>query len=276
MGPGRASGRALPFSPVMTRRLVCALAALALAASGCAAAGGVPETSDTPRRDLAVRPTPLPGQPGGRPASTTGPAGRKSGPPGSTSTNGSADAGAGNGTSSGNGDGSTPVISGAPAAPFHVIAALSDPRHDVGLEGPSDADLRTVTLADNGSSLRVMIVLDAALPQPTASDETFGIGIDLYHRGSGRESDYQLFADGEPEGWFAYLDTPRGFVQYPGTFGLGGNRIVFTVPWSAVGRPSEGRFSAFVDWTRRSSGITGNKASNDYAPTVGTKVYSRA
>jgi len=259
----------------MTRRLVGALAALTLAASGCAAAGGVPKTSDTPRRDLAERPTPLPSQDSGRSASTP-PAGHKSEQPGATSGDGARDGSAAEGDGASSGNEAAPVTSGAAAGPFHVIATLSDPRHDVGLEGPPNADLRSVTLADNGSTLRVTITVDAALPGKAADGETFGIGVDLYHRGSGRESDYQLFADGEPDGWFAYLDTPRGFVQYPGTFGLGGNRIVFTVPWSSVGHPSEGRFSAFVDWTRRSSGITGNKASNDYAPTVGTKAYSRA
>ena len=258
----------------MTRRFLCALAALALAASGCAAAGGVPETSDTPRRDLAVRPTPLPSQHGAGSASQATPRGRKSAKPGPTSTDGSVDGEDSDGTSAG--DGGTSGAQGAPAGPFHVFATLSDPRHDIGLEGPSNADLRSVILADNGASLRVTVVLDAALPRRAADGETFGIGVDLYHRGTGRESDYQLFADGEPDGWFAYLDTPRGFVKYPGTFGLGGNRLVFTVPWSSVGNPSEGRFSGFVDWTRRSNGITGNKASNDYAPTVATKVYSRA
>jgi hypothetical protein len=258
----------------MTRRIACALAALALAASGCAAAGGLPETSDTPRRDLAVRPTPLPSQHAGRSTPQTTRPGHKSAQPGSTSTNGSVSGDNSDGTSAEDGGGS--VASGAPAAPFHVIATLSDAARDAGLDAPPDADLRSVSLADNGASLRVTVVLNAVLPRRTADGETFGIGVDLYHRGSGRESDYQLFADGEPDGWFAYLDTPRGFVRYPGTFGLGGNRLVFTVPWSSVGNPSEGRFSGFVDWTRRSNGITGNKASNDYAPTVGTKVYSRA
>ena len=257
----------------MTRRLLGALAIIALAASGCAAAGGVPETSDTPRRDLAVRPTPLPGQPAGR-STSQAPRGHKSAKPGSTS-RGNSDTGANGSGASTEGD-NTSAAGDAAAGPFHAIASLSDPSHDAGLDAPQDADLRSVTLADNGVSLRVTVVLNAALPRQTATGETFGIGVDLYHRGSGRESDYQLFADGEPDGWFAYLDTPRGFVQYPGTFGLGGNRIVFTVPWSSVGNPNDGRFSGFVDWTRRSNGITGNKASNDYAPAVATKVYSRA
>ncbi|MDQ1694778.1 MAG: hypothetical protein QOJ03_131 [Frankiaceae bacterium] len=155
------------------------------------------------------------------------------------------------------------------------MATMSDPRQDAGLDAPAYADLRAVTLADNGESLRVTLTLNGALPTRAADGETLGIGVDLYRPGSGRESDYQLFADGEADGWYAYLDTPRGFVRYPGTFGMGGGRIVFTVPWSSVGQPRAGRFSAFVDWSRRSNALTGNKASNDYAPAVGTKTYSR-
>jgi hypothetical protein len=143
------------------------------------------------------------------------------------------------------------------------------------LKAPSYADLRLVSLQDNGDQLRVEIVLNGRLPAQAASNETLGIGLDLYRPGTRRESDYQLFADGEPDGWFAYLDTPKGFVRYPGAFGLGGNRIVFTVPWSAVGSPTRGRYSAFVDWSQRSSGLTGNEASNDYTPAVGTASYAR-
>jgi hypothetical protein len=44
---------------------------------------------------------------------------------------------------------------------------------------------------------------------------------------------------------------------------------------SSVGSPTAGRFSAFIDWTRTASGLTGNKASNDYAPTLGTRPYAR-
>ena len=113
------------------------------------------------------------------------------------------------------------------------------------------------------------------LPLRAAAGETIGIGVDLYRSSSGRESDYQLFADGEPDGWFAYLETPRGFVRYPGAFALGGQRLVFTVPWRAVGSVTAGRFSAFADWSQRTSAVTGNDASNDSAPALGTSAYSR-
>jgi hypothetical protein len=252
----------------MMTRLLGLVAALALA-SGCAAVGGTPSTSETPRRDLAVRPSPLPagsGVPASASASPT--AGRSAKPgPGPTAA-GSAPASTGPGSAP-SGGGATPT------APFTTFLTMPDGANDAGLGSPAYADLRMVTLADNGTSLRVTVEMDGALPAATATGESMGIGVDLYRAATKRESDYQLFADGESDGWFAYLDTPRGFVRYPGTFALGGRTLVFTVPWSSVGNPQSGRTSAFADWTQRSSAPTGNPSSNDYVPTLGTTNYSR-
>ena len=162
-----------------------------------------------------------------------------------------------------------------PEAPYTTFLTMPDTAGDAGLGVPAYADLRSVTLADNGTSLRVTVEMNGALPTKTATGESMGIGVDLYRAAAKRESDYQLFADGESDGWFAYLDTPKGFVRYPGTFALGGQTLVFTVPWSSVGNPQTGRTSAFADWTQRSSAATGNPSSNDYVPTLGTTSYSR-
>jgi hypothetical protein len=258
------------------RSLPVLLVATALA-TGCAASGGVSETSDTPRRDLAELPTSLAPTPAGTDTGTGSnlPASRSAGsddgaPSGSTEPSAAPSAGTPD-------DGPTAGSTGGRTGgrPFRTFATMTDGRSDAGLGAPAYADLRLVTLADNGVDLRVTVVVDATLPAQVADDETMGIGVDLYPSRQQRESDYQLFVDGEPDGWFAYLDTPRGFVRYPGTFGIGGSRLVFTVPLSSVGSPEQGRLSAFVDWSRRSSGLTGNRSSNDYAPTLGTKTYSR-
>lgn len=252
----------------MTRFL--GIAAVLALASACSAVGGTPTTSDTPRRDLAGRPSPLPATSG---TAASPSAGSSTGnpsvkpPPGTTT-----------GPSAGSpGSGRTPGAGGtaAPAAPFTTFLTMPDGAGDAGLGSPAYVDLRSVTLADNGTSLRVTVEMDGTLPAATASGESMGIGVDLYRAATHRESDYQLFADGESDGWYAYLDTPKGFVHYPGTFALGGRTLVFTVPWSAVGNPTNGRTSAFADWTERSSAPTGNPSSNDYVPTLGTTSYSR-
>lgn len=261
----------------MTRRLFPLLLAAAALVSGCAAAGGVPERSDTPRRDLAETPASLaptaPATGGHKPGKGQTSSSTPDNPGATDTTEPGTGASADNGGAD-KGDGDN-VGDPAPTGPFRTFATMADSRSDAGLGVPAYADLRTVTMASNGADLRVTVSVDGTLPQRVQSNEVMGIGVDLYPQRSQRESDYQLFVDGEPEGWFAYLQTPRGFVRYPGTFALGGNRLVFTVPLSSVGSPAAGRFSAFVDWTRKTDNLTGNKSSNDYAPVLGTKNYSR-
>ena len=156
------------------------------------------------------------------------------------------------------------------------MGATTDFSHDADPSAPGYADMTAVTIEDNGDEARVTVDVDGSLPTQLADGEVMGIGVDLYRQGNaGRESDWQLFADGESTGWYAYLQTTRGFVRYPGTFALGGNRVVFTVPWSSLGGSRSGTFTAFVDWTRRSSSVTGNDGSNDFAPLAGRATYSR-
>jgi hypothetical protein len=157
-----------------------------------------------------------------------------------------------------------------------VIATLDDAKGDQGLDGPAYGDLRSIVLATNGTDLRVTVALGGALPSRAASRESLGIGVDLYQRTTQTESDYQLFADGGPDGWFAYLQTPRGFVRYPGTFAISGSQVVLTVPWASLGSRTSGAFSAFADWTQGGrAGLTGNPSSHDEAPALGNRAYTR-
>lgn len=94
-----------------------------------------------------------------------------------------------------------------------------------------------------------------------------GIGIDFYRNADGVESDYQLFVDGGSDGWFAYLHTPSGFVDYPGSFRLGGGRLVFQVPMESLDGLTATQTSGFLDWSR--SGAVVNSASSDAAPNSG-------
>jgi hypothetical protein len=236
--------------------------------AGCALGGDDSgEFSDTPRRDFAGRPV-APG------ASTTGPVP-------TSAASGSADASRqpSAGQTAAPAPGSTAARAGTSAAAsaqptsYRTVATLSDPQHDSGLGAPAKTDLRSVLIEDGGGAARVTVRVDGPLPARGAAGEAFGIGVDFYRSVGQQESDYQLFADGGPDGWFAYLHTPKGFARYPGTFTLLGGGLSFTVPWSSLGSLQSGQFSAFVDWTQRHS--TGNEAANDRAPLVGTSPFSR-
>ena len=237
-----------------------------LASLLCSCSGGTPEVSETPRRDLAGRPeTPL---------VTIAPAPSTTiaiSPPVVPSTAPSPTVSA-----------MTPATAGSPAPlasspPYRVVAVLTDPSGDQGVEGPAYGDLREVRIEDDGTQARVTVTMAGELPARPASRESLGIGVDLYARTTQTEGEYQLFADGGPGGWFAYLETPRGFVKYPGTFALSGARLVFTVPWSGLGSRTSGAFSAFADWTQggKAGTLGGNANSRDDAPAVGSKAWSR-
>ena len=238
--------------------------------TGCAIGGeDSSEVSDTPRRDLAGRPAAA--APASAAASSAGAASAGSGPAASTGTSGSTAPARASDVPAGTS--SSPAGAAGSAAPYRTVGALTDASGDSGLGTPTYTDLRLVSIDDNGTSARVTVTVGSRLPARGAAGEALGIGVDLYRTAAQQESDYQLFADGGPDGWFAYLHTPKGFVRYPGTFALTGDGLTFTVPWRALGGANAGRFSAFADWTQRRT--TGNAAGNDRAPLLGNTAYRR-
>lgn len=169
--------------------------------------------------------------------------------------------------------GGTPSPGGPTYGPFSEVGAVDDRRGDAGAATAAYADILSITIEDDGTYARVTVRAAGTFPSAMPADETMGVGVEFYRTRLQNESDYQLFADGQPDGWFAYLHTPKGFVRYPGTFGLGGDRLVFTVPWSALGSPAGGTFAGFVDWTRRAT--PQNVAGEDRAPELARQPYQR-
>lgn len=147
---------------------------------------------------------------------------------------------------------------------FRTVGSTTDKSGDQGIEGPAYADVVAVSIADNGTTARVIVDMADDIPRQPKSGETIGIGVDLWRDLTRRESDYQLFAEGSEAGWFAHLDTPRGLVRYPGEFRLGGRRLVFEVPWQSLGDLRSGGFRTFADWSKRRVAL--NAASHDRAP----------
>ena len=250
-----------------------AVLVLSLLLTGCAF-GDPPETSERPRRDLAARPEPVPS--GAVPATAS---------PGTTTAPGAVpSAGSPTSTAATTRPGATATPSAAAPAtpvpapegegPYRQVGTVSDLRGDQGREGPGYADVLGVLLEDDGTRLRATVRTGGTVPLQPAAGEVLGIGVDLYDRSGEFESDYQLFADGGADGWFAYLATPKGFVRYPGRFVITGDQLVFTVPWSAVGGRRDGWTKAFVDWTREGGGtLGGNATANDRAPLTGSTRY---
>jgi hypothetical protein len=246
------------------------LAALTL--TGCVS-GSKDEGAGTPQRALAVRPSslaPVPTDTVAPSASSSAPASGSARPGASHGSSGGPSAAA---SASAAGGGPAPSGGGAPEAPYHQVGGTTDRGNDAGASTPAYADAVAVTVEDNGPNARITVSMRGDVPARVPSGETIGLGVDFYRSRTQLESDYQVFADGEPDGWYAYLETPHGFVKYPGTFGLGGRRVVFTVPWTSLGGPSAGFFSAFVDWTRNAT--PANLAGEDHAPDLTNAPYTR-
>ncbi len=130
---------------------------------------------------------------------------------------------------------------------WQPVLLAADARGDHG-SGPGYADLVSLTLEDDGSSLRLSVEVGGTLPARLAGGEVQGVRIDLF-RSRSDESDFQVFLDGGSDGWHGYLQTPRGFVRYPGAVRIDGRMLVTELPWSSLGGRSGAQVSAFADWS---------------------------
>lgn len=167
------------------------------------------------------------------------------------------------GGSGSSGDGGASALTGGGGSPGRRLALQPDAAGDAGPAAPAYADLLSIELVDTGAGLRATVVAGGQIPRTLDDGQSAGIGIDLFVKG-GTESDYQIFLEGSVDGWFAYLETPAGLQQYPGSFELAGDRFVVVVPWDALGGTRRGQFSVFSDWS--SSVVAVALSSEDHAP----------
>lgn len=161
-----------------------------------------------------------------------------------------------------------------PQPAFRVVGSRSDATGDSGIEGPDYGDAVEVLVQARGDTARISVEFAADVPEHLGDDEVMGVGVDVFRPGNEGDSDYQVFADGGPEGWFAYLETPEGFVRYPGRFLLAGSRMTWELPWSAVGDLARGEFRAFADWSGPGVAVV-NKVSQDWVPDSGRSGFRR-
>ena len=163
------------------------------------------------------------------------------------------------------GSGSTAPAPAADTA-FVELAALDDPRGDASGEAPAYGDIQRVIVQSDATTARVSVVFAGELPPALADGEVQGVGVDV-DRSEGPESDYQLFADGGHSGWRAFLRGPGGVVPFQGAFRVGGNVMVFEVPWAALGGSDPADVTVFSDWSQERTLI--NAVGNDRAPNSG-------
>lgn len=166
----------------------------------------------------------------------------------------------------------SPATTTTTSRPFRQLTAVTDRAGDAGLQARPYGDLTVLRLEDDGTRARFTVQMAGNLPTVPAEGEVVGIGVDLF-RSDDKDSDYQLFAIGNADGWRAGLQESSDWVDYPGTFELGGNTLVFTVPWSSIGGRRGGKVSVFADWSQPRVAVVAD-ASEDHAPDRGTQSFS--
>lgn len=263
--------------PASRRALVAFGVAVVLVVGGCTPPFGDRADKDAddgrPRPELGITPAPLPAEESG--ATTTTVAGSlPTGTAGGTTTttaraSGGRDAPGGPGAS-----GSGPATTTATTIPdtYRTVATASDRRGDHGADGPGYADLVQLRVDRGTRTMRLVVDVGGDLPAVLATAEVEGLGVDLY-RGLGLESAYQVFVDGGSDGWRAFFQVGSDFVQFPGTFRLGGGRLELVVSLSAFSAGEPERASAFADWSRRTD--AGARNSEDLLPELGTVTLAR-
>lgn len=217
--------------------------------------GALPANLAEPAQPLDPSPTDttVATAPDGRSVSTT-----PGGGPGTTATTA---------RSGGGGAGGAPATT---TVPYVSRFDLADPTGDAGIQAKPYGDATRVRIEDDGTRGRFTVELAAAIPAPLGPDEQLRVAVDLDHGGND-ESEFQLFAQGNSDGWRAWLYEAEAAVEYQGTFQLGGNRLVFTVPWSALGGRKGGKLDAFVEWDGPGTVIA--ETSREYIPDRGQASY---
>jgi len=186
--------------------------------------------------------------------------------PSGTPSGGSGGSSSGNGTQTPDG-GAGGAPAPAPAPGWTRATSVSDPTGDLGLTGgPVYADLTGVAVDDNGSRVRFTVTVAGRLPTSLPNGEVEGIGLDVFRSGR-TESDYQLFLDCG-DNWRAFLQTPKGFVAFPGTMTVGDRTLTVEVPWSSIGGRGSFGLGLFADWSREGGLV--NDSSQDSAPNSGS------
>lgn len=197
------------------------------------------------------------------PTASTGSDGASDTRPGSATTGSTSRAGP-------SGGGATSTTPTSPS--YRVVVDVADPTGDAGVQARPYGDLVRVRVQDDGTRARVTVSFAGELPAPPADGEVIGVGVDVF-RTNDDESDYQLYALGNADGWRAGVQSGDDWVDYPGTFELGADRLVFTLPWSSLGGRRPGAVSVFADWSKSAVAVVA-EASEDHLPDRGSHPFS--
>ncbi|MFN2587664.1 MAG: hypothetical protein ABR613_06070 [Actinomycetota bacterium] len=152
--------------------------------------------------------------------------------------------------------------SGTAATSASVLVTEPDPDAEKSGLPPDFADILSTLVEGSPKSFRVTITFRGELPERMPDDKTYMVaGVAL--AGDKRHDGYAFGAQADADGWTPYGGSKDGGAAgYPGTFSLQGAKLVFTVPWSAVGGPRPFEWYSQGTWFRSLAGTTHYSADN--------------
>lgn len=136
-------------------------------------------------------------------------------------------------------------------------AHYEEPVPDAERNGVTDpyAEAVAIDVDGLGESLQVTMRFAAEVPNEMPSPDTYMI-VGFGMSGNKKGQSYVFGAQADGRGWRPYSGKKGETGSYPGRFSVDGDRLVMTVPWSAVGGPREFNWYASASWFSYVAGAT--------------------
>jgi hypothetical protein len=109
---------------------------------------------------------------------------------------------------------------------------------------PNYAEMTRASVRGTGENVELTVTFAEALPQAMPDGNTF-MAVGFRFEGK-REKPY-VYADGDRSGWTPGVSSSD---SYPGEFSVSGNKMIFTLPWSALGGAQKFKWYANDSWVK--------------------------
>jgi hypothetical protein len=128
-------------------------------------------------------------------------------------------------------------------------------------EVPAYTDIVGGAIEGRGRTVRLSITFSDRVPPAMPDDDTVMSVETTIDRGG---TTYRVYADGDSDGWSAYIARKGDSRALLGAFRIDGSRTIFDVAWGRVGGPGRFKWSVQSSWTR--STLTRTDFSFDRSP----------
>lgn len=159
--------------------------------------------------------------------------------------------------------------SGAPVARSRVVVDDPDGDAEASGEAPDHAEIVLAEVTGMGSRVRFTMSLGGDVPDRLSSEDFLDVGFGV-HRG-GRS--YSIYAQGDDEGWRAYLATRGRSESLAQGFKIAGSSVSFELARTDLGGRRPFTWDAHSSWTH--STLTSTDFSFDSAPNEGRARFPR-